>query len=565
MKQFRIVIFTLVLVLFCLFSVAGCTVKKNPVLAYSLIEEGTAYEVSKGEAVEEIVIIPESYNGKPVTRIAKYAFSYSRGLKSITIPDGVKSIGENAFSDCQALIDIIIPYSVNRIGRDAFSRTAWYEEQPYDLVYAGKVLYDKKGSTSQDLVVNNMRPDTIAIADYALENCSELIGIIIPASVAYIGEFIFAYSHRLQSIKVEANNPVYRSENDCLIDRRNNILIYACNNSTIPVGIEGIGDSAFDSCFRLSSLIIPDGVKSIGKWAFSGCYGFDEISIPDTVTSIGEGAFQGCSGIKSITIPQGVTKIEASTFKECGGLVSINLSPNLTSIGDFAFFFCEGLTSITFPESLESIGELAFENCSSLTSINLPKSLKSLGPFVFSYCDAVTSIQVVADNPVYRSENNCLIERRGNVLLLGCKTSTIPNSVENIGDHAFAERKDLKNIFIPESVIGIGPFAFSGSGLSTITIPRSVTSIGEAAFYGCSELSSITIPDGVNSIGERAFSYCPQLMSIIIPKSVENISGRAFADWSNSQVIYIKGRQQAPSTWQANWIEDCHATIIWNQ
>jgi hypothetical protein len=137
--------------------------------------------------------------------------------------------------------------------------------------------------------------------------------------------------------------------------------------------------------------------------------------------------------------------------------------------------------------------------------------------------------------------------------------------VETIGDHAFAERKELKNITNPESVIAIGPFAFSGSGLSAIIIPRSVTSISEAAFYGCSELTSITTNEGLYSIGERAFSYCPQLTNIFIPKSVENMSARAFDDWSFSQVIYIKGRQEAPSTWQANWDEDCNATIIWNQ
>jgi len=49
-------------------------------------------------------------------------------------------------------------------------------------------------------------------------------------------------------------------------------------------------------------------------------------------------------------------------------------------------------------------------------------------------------------------------------------------------------------------------------GCKKSTIPNSVTSIGNYAFYECSNLTSIDIPNSVNSICSKAFSGCPKLI-----------------------------------------------------
>ena len=194
------------------------------------------------------------------------------------------------------------------------------------------------------------------------------------------------------------------------------------------------------------SIIIPESV-TYGDATYS-------------VTSIGDRAFEDCSGLTSITIPNGVT-----------------------SIGGQAFFGA-GLTSVTIPNSVKSIGTQAFAHCG-LKSVTIPSSVTDIRIYAFQYCSGLESIVVESGNPVYDSRENCnaIIETAKNSLVVGCKTTVIPNSVTFIGHGAFFGRRDLTTITIPNSVTSIGSEAFADcSGLTSITIPSSVTSIGYCSF-----------------------------------------------------------------------------------
>ena len=104
------------------------------------------------------------------------------------------------------------------------------------------------------------------------------------------------------------------------------------------------------------------------------------------------------------------------------------------------------------------------------------------------------------------------------------KSVALPNSLIEIGDHAFCKCKWLKEIKIPNSVKSIGDWAFEDCrNLKEIKIPNSVKSIGFKAFYGCSSLQTVNIPDSVERIGDWAFSGCSSLQTVNIPNSVESI------------------------------------------
>ena len=230
------------------------------------------------------------------------------------------------------------------------------------------------------------------------------------------------------------------------------------------------------------------------------------------------------------------TMTASVTWGSYAGDITIPSTVNgysVTSIGDYAFTDCEALTSVTIPNSVTSIGEWAFGNCIALTSITIPSSVTSIGWSAFTGCTALASISVDSDNTAFDSRDNCnaIIQKADNTLIVGCKTTTIPNTVTRIGNEAFKNCTALTSIDIPNSVTNIGNDAFSECiGLTTITIANSVTSIGDGAFARCIALPTIIIPSSVTSIGRYAFFGCDALNSVIIPSSVISIGEKAFYD-----------------------------------
>ena len=258
--------------------------------------------------------------------------------------------------------------------------------------------------------------------------------------------------------------------------------------------VTSIGDSAFKYCYNLTSITIPNSVTSIGEDAFFYCSGLTYFITPNSVTSIGDYAFCYCWRLVRVTIPNSVTSIGVAAFAECSCLTSITIPNSVTSIGNSTFEGCSRLPSITIPNSVTSIGSRAFRNCINLTSIIIPNSVISLGDGPFEGCSGLISLAVESENPVYDTRDNCnaIIRTSDNVLIAGCRNTTIPNSVTSIGNYAFD----------------------GCTSLASTTIPNSVTSIGKGVFYKCSSLASVTIPSSVTSIGNQAFAYCAELTNV---------------------------------------------------
>ena len=306
---------------------------------------------------------------------------------------------------------------------------------------------------------------------------------------------------------------------DCIVDG----IYYELDTIKKEACVKPCGDGRYQGQVLIPASILVEGVEytvtSIGEKAFDNCNRLYSISIPNSVTSIRRGAFT-FSGLVAVTIPASVTSLGEHAFEGCWSLTNVNLSEGLKSIGEWAFAHT-GLFTVTIPNSVESIGEWAFSGCSDMHSMKVKKG-----------------------NTHYDSHNDCnaIIETATNTLIAGCLNTIIPNSVRVIGPNAFWGCR-MTSLTIPEGVTMLDRAALSCCyNLQTITLPKSVTTIGEFAFSSCESLTSIDLPEGITSIGNDAFMSCLNLSSIIIPKSVTSIDGMLFTGCRNLVSIIVRER-----------------------
>ena len=90
-------------------------------LKFDLYPDGSGYSVKGiGTCTDEIVVIPKTYNGKPVGDIDDYAFAGCENIKKVYIPESVTCIGMYAFFSCTSLEYIELPNSLVSIFEEAF-------------------------------------------------------------------------------------------------------------------------------------------------------------------------------------------------------------------------------------------------------------------------------------------------------------------------------------------------------------------------------------------------------------------------------------------------------------
>ena len=346
------------------------------------------------------VMIPDR-----VTNIDSYAFYGCGRLENITIPNSVTRIGDYAFSYCDDLTSLVIPDSVESIGVDAF----------YDCRMIA------------DLTIGN---NVTSIGEHAFAQCWRLKSVTVPESVTDIGIAAFGGCRSLISINVAINNPVYSSDEGVLFNKNKTQLILCPGGKngeySVPDTVVSFGDSAFDSCIKLTSVTIGDGVTDIGNWTFAFCDNLTNVVIPESVTSIGDNVFFSCRSLMNITIPDSVTSIGESAFYDCGSLSSITIPDSVISIGPGAFFVCPGLTIYggkgSFMEAYAELNKTKFEQ------MNIQFVPLSPTPGFYDVADSKKFFY----NPIYWAV--------GKNITTGYKTNGVPNGLFGPNDKCTREQ-----------------------------------------------------------------------------------------------------------------------------
>lgn len=285
---------------------------------------------------------------------------YRNSIKTVTILEGVTTIGERAFWSCIYLTSITISESVTSIGYGAFMGCSRLP--------------------SIDI------PDGVtSIGSYAFEDCTGLTTIIIPNGVTSTGGGTFQGCSSLTSVTISEKMTV-------------------------------IGEYTFYGCSSLTSIKIPDAVARIEMYAFNDCSSLAIVTIGKGVTSVNGSSFQkGCNKIHTVINYSSLAISKGST--DCGYVAyyahKVLDMDELENLGGFLFYTKNDIhylagyigeeKQIVFPESYKEsnyqIASYAFEDFSSLSSITIPESVTSIGGYAFYGCSSLTSITCKAVTP----------------------------------------------------------------------------------------------------------------------------------------------------------------------
>lgn len=483
--------------------------------------------------------------------------SVPQSLREITVTKDTVVTG-NTFTDCAYIESVSLPDGVTSIGDWAFSGCASLK------------------------IINGGFDGLVTIGDYAFWYCTSLeqIGenekvINIPATVTYFGSSAFSDCVMFETIDINMTGEIP------------NGAFSGCSGLieiTIPGSIDRIDSYAFSDCTSVERITIEDGVREIGENAFKNCI-ITEIIVPDSVTSIEGGAFYGCNNIEQVVLPFIGQSMDSNTYYDGKFSYVFNAFDKLwkititkdTTIGNGAFSGLKFIKTIHFDSKIESIGESAFEGCDSLTTVECElDELRTIGDYAFFDCSSFETIGgengvlTIPESTVYLGERaffECNRLKKLNINMTG-----------EIGSCAFMYCRGVTDILLSDSVTGIGDYAFYDCSITEIVVPDSVKVIGGDAFGNCDEIRKITLPfigrvmdaegderyfgyiftgcsmkpiDNLNipesireviitqvtSVPETAFSSSRYIESVSFSREVTNIGNAAFAGCTSLKEI----------------------------
>ena len=117
---------------------------------------------------------------------------------------------------------------------------------------------------------------------------------------------------------------------------------------------------------------------------------------------------------------------------------------------------------------------------------------------------------------------------------------SLPSTIDEIGDGAFMQCNNLREVVFNDGVEMIGYAAFYiCKSLESITLPSTLNEIGLSAFQNCTKLKTVVLNEGLKKIDSQAFKNCTSLQGITLPSTVTTIRFHAFTGCNMLREIVI--------------------------
>ena len=244
-------------------------------------------------------------------------------LSEVDIPDSVSRLGESAFFECYTLKSIKLPNGIKTIPADAFWHCGLEEiilPNQLETIEEGAFCGCEIKTVELPNSLKNIRSWAFAV--------TPLEAIHIPRNVELIDSSAFVASTydspngTISTITVDKNNKTYIANNNTIYTREKDCLVYCAPNRsgkfTVPSTVKYILASAFD-CSHLTEIVIPEGVQGIGGGAFAGATNLKKINLPTSLVTISEDAFR------------------VGDYEEWGGLTNVTI---YAPYGSYAHKYC---------------------------------------------------------------------------------------------------------------------------------------------------------------------------------------------------------------------------------
>lgn len=507
--------------------------------------------------------------------IGAYAFCGCSDLKSIEIPDNVSEIQVAAFDDCSNLTAIHIPAGVDKIALGVFmgcsnlnSITIDSANRSYESPGNANAIIDKGTMTLLEGSNNTVIPEGVKVIwQNAFAERIHLKSITIPASVTSIVRMPFSDCDSLEEIKVDADNAIFDSRNNCnaIIESATNTLIAGCGKTVIPEGIETIGDSAFERVKTLTHVTIPKSVTEIRGYAFERCENLSTVNLQKGIQTIGYGAFTECVGLTNLIFCGTKADWQAVTIDEDGReelesvlkyheLVKKEKVPaTCGKDGSEEYWTCsicdqvylsadmtQNPQELTAPIAIPATGNHSWDN--GVVTEKATTAKEGIKTYTCTVCKATKTEKIAKLKPT----NSSTVKKGTKVTIKGYKY-TVKNSSEVT--FTGVKNKKASKISIPTTVkiknkkykvTAMSEKSLKGVKAKTIIVGNNVQTIGNSAMENCKQLTKVTLGKNVKKIGKNVFKSDKKLKNITIKSTkLKSVGKNAFKGINSKAKITV--------------------------